>query len=359
MNIQSTFSGDIRSAKSAPGAYEWWYFDAVSEDGDIEIVVIFYDGNPFSRRYIQHQRNGTKAAAEDFPAVSISVYKNHQPLYYSFTEVDKSKALFGEDNPSLKIAGHTMEGRNANGKITYDLSLKEKLPSGDAIVGQFTFESPKTATDLFEESRNSSKNHRWNLVQPQAGVSGTLKVFARNEPSVTLNFKGSGYHDHNVGDEPLKHQFTDWYWGRFHFERTILVYYVMDKQQSQFGWLISRDSREIIDTFDDVKMEDYGRTLYGLTSARKLTLSNDKANVMVQQAHQLDNGPFYQRFSSDAFLNMHELNTMQSSRGITEYLCPPRIYKRLFWPLTNMRIRYQKESPHWVQRSKTLYRWTW
>jgi len=24
-----------------------------------------------------------------------------------------------------------------------------------------------------------------------------------------------------------------------------------------------------------------------------------------------------------------------------------------------MRIRYQNEKPHWVQKSKRLYRWTW
>ena len=33
--------------------------------------------------------------------------------------------------------------------------------------------------------------------------------------NIALN--GLGYHDHNVGFEPLKDSFKDWYWGRVHF----------------------------------------------------------------------------------------------------------------------------------------------
>lgn len=360
MNIQSTFSDDIRSVKSDPGAYEWWYFDAVSDDGSVEIVVIFYDGNPFSRRYIEHQQNGAGAFAADFPAISISIYQNHKPLYYSFTEVDKANASFREDQPFARIGGHVMRGEEKDDKIEYQINLKEKLPSGDAVVGHLTFSAPLITDNLFGESPPKLKGHNWNLVQPQAKVTGKIRCFARNDPAVTINFDGKGYHDHNIGSEPLKQEFDEWYWGRFHFERTTLVYYVMNQtDQEQFGWLISNDGREIVQTFNKIQLEDENRSLYGLSSARRLTLSNPKAHVMVQQVHVLDNGPFYQRFSSDAFLNIPEQNIVQSSRGLTEYLCPPRIYKRLFWPLTNMRIRYQKESPHWVQRSKMLYRWTW
>lgn len=358
MNITSDFTSDIRSVKTTAGAYEWWYFDAVSDDGSVEVVIIFYEGNPFSRRYIQLQQNGSPAVPANFPAVSISIYKDHTPIYYSFTEVEQSEAFFDNKNPVIRIAGHVMKGKEQEGKTIFTLNLKEELPSGDAIVGNLTFTAPQISGDLFSET-NRANNHHWNLVQPRARVSGQLRCFARNESSIDIKFRGNGYHDHNIGYEPLKNDFEDWYWGRFHFERTSLVYYIREGSGDQFGWLISRDSQELVEIFTGVQMEDYSRSLFSLSTSRRITLSNDRAHVMVQQVHCLDNGPFYQRYSSDAFLNIPQENIVQSSRGVSEYLCPPRIYKKRYWPLTNMRIYYKEEGPHWVQRSKWLYRRTW
>ena len=34
-----------------PGAYEWWYFDAVSDDGRWALVTIFFLGSPMSPYY--------------------------------------------------------------------------------------------------------------------------------------------------------------------------------------------------------------------------------------------------------------------------------------------------------------------
>ena len=76
MKITSNFAKDIRSVKKESGAYEWWYFDAVSDDDSVEIVVIFYEGNPFSRRYIQHQQNGASATPSNFPAHSDCMNPN-------------------------------------------------------------------------------------------------------------------------------------------------------------------------------------------------------------------------------------------------------------------------------------------
>lgn len=360
MKITSNFAKDIRSVKKESGAYEWWYFDAVSDDDSVEIVVIFYEGNPFSRRYIQHQQNGASATPSNFPAISISIYKDHEPIYYSFTEVPKSEASFEREHPGVCIADHEMNGSKHDGQTIYTLRLKEELPSGDAIVGNLTFTSPVVSEKLVLVKNNDQQNHTWNLVQPRARVTGKIRCFSRNESPVKIDFRGNGYHDHNIGREPLKNEFDDWYWGRFHFERTNLVYYVMgDNSQKHYGWLISRDNKEIVETFNDIQLEDFSRSLYGLSTSRRITLSNERAHVMVQQVHRLDNGPFYQRYSSDAFLNIPEYNIVQSSRGVTEYLCPPRIYKKMYWPLTNMRINYKAEGAHWVQRSKLLYRWTW
>lgn len=358
---ESAFARDVRKTKHSTGAYEWWYFDAVSDDGDIEFVVIFYEGNPFSRRYINRQQNEKNALAENFPAISISVYKDNTPIYYSFTEVSKKNANFGDDVPHVQIDNHLMIGSREEQTLSYRLRLQEQLPSGDAIEADIVFESGSLPNDSLKLSDEVNERHQWHLIQPCAQVDGTIKCTSKQEKKpYHINFRGKGYHDHNIGAEPMKQAFEEWYWGRFHMPDHTFIYYVMgEAAQTEKGWLIENDTLTVSQVFDTVVREDTAASLYGLRTERKLIFSNTDSEILVQQSRVLDNGPFYQRFSSDAFFDISTFNRAASSQGISEYLCPPRIYHRLYWPLANMRIRYKMEDPHWVQRSKTLYRWTW
>jgi carotenoid 1,2-hydratase len=258
----------------------------------------------------------------------------------------------------MQIEDNAMRGRLHGDNVIYKLQLNEKLPSGDKIEAELEFRGPLLRTEILDHQQN--KNHSWDLLQPRADVTGRIQYTSRTQPENIIYFEGQGYHDHNKGNEPLKNQFNDWYWGRFHFEHSSLIYYVMENnQQDAYAWIISKDGSTVLEMLDTVQLQDYARTIYGMRSARKLIFSNDHAQVLIQQTNMLDSGPFYQRFSSQAFIDGSSNQRMKKGRGITEYLSPPRIYNRWYWPLTNMRIRYKQETPHWVQRSKRLYRWTW
>lgn len=365
MQILSDYHRDARSRKFKPGAYEWWYFDGIDVQGEYSFVVIFYEGNPFSTRYIKRLTNWNRSDdvyPEEHPAVSISVYKEEEPIYYSFTEFDRQNCSFDETQPRLKIGGHTMRGEKGEETIEYHLNLRETLPSGDKIDGSITFVGPVTPDGLLEEVGNfSDEGHLWNLVQPRAEVTADFKISARTEKNREISFKGTGYHDHNIGHEPMRNEFREWYWGRFHFEMGTLVYYIIeykDKTRHQ-AWLIDPENSTMISTLPTIQLQDEGWNRFGLKSARKILLSNEKAHITIQQSRVLDNGPFYQRFNSDSFMNIPDRDIMQVAQGISEFLMPDRIYWRIFWPFVNMRIRYDNEPPHWVQRSKRLYRWTW
>ncbi|MFH5885015.1 hypothetical protein ACG2F4_11945 [Halalkalibaculum sp. DA3122] len=365
MQILSNYTKDVRSPKFKPGAYEWWYFDGIDSTGTYSFVIIFYEGNPFSTRYIQRLKNWNRSDdvyPEEHPAVSISIYKDQKTIYYSFTEFEKEDCEFDSDHPSLKVGRHRMHSVADENKISYQLTLNEQLPSGDEIRGSITYESPRPSDALLEEAQSFDEvGHLWNLVQPRADVAVDLLISARAESTRQIVFEGRGYHDHNMGNEPMRNEFNEWYWGRFHFEMGTLVYYVMDRknEKQHQAWLLSPDNAELIATYPTVELQDEGWNPFGLRTARKLMLSNEKAHITIQQARVLDSGPFYQRFSSDSFINIPDKDIMQVAEGISEYIRPDRIYWRTFWPLVNMRIRYSNESPHWVQRSKRLYRWTW
>lgn len=362
MNILSDPKKDVRNSSPQPGGYEWWYFDGISVDGKYSFVVIFYEGNPFSTRYnARLLKSKADPMPMEYPAVSISVYENGKTIYYSFTEFEPSECMFGESCPLVKIGDHHMEREIEDHKMNFHLHLEETLPSGDAINAEITFRSNVTDKKLFNQAGKAGTEHQWNMVQPRADVDGEIQLLSQDDISTEVIFKGRGYHDHNTGGEPMHNEFSDWYWGRFHFEYATLVYYVMNRQSEQQhqAWLINNDNNTILDNFENIDLVDKGLTLFGLKTARKIGMRSGDTEVQIQQNQLLDNGPFYQRYYSDAFLRIPGQNIIQSQEGICEYIKPSRITSRFFWPLINMRIFYKSEGPHWVQRSQTLYRWTW
>src|SRR5690625_6728920 len=91
MKIISDIDQDCRSPYKVHGGYEWWYFDMLSYNG-LSVVIIFYDGNPFSRRYLQAEERGEKPSPSDFPGITISICRDGKPLFYSFEEVQDRKS---------------------------------------------------------------------------------------------------------------------------------------------------------------------------------------------------------------------------------------------------------------------------
>ncbi len=357
MEIISDFKKDGSHPVSARGSYEWWYFDAISDDNSISFVIIFYRGNPFSGRYV-NALSGSKKEDKDsgdfYPAISISVYESGKTIYYGFREFKKEDSYFDSNFPNCKIDKNEFWGEIRNGNLIYSLKIDQELPGGDSIYASLSFISPYNKMNL-ETDKSKDEGHTWNLVQPAAKVKGVLSVTGRVKRNI--KFTGDGYHDHNKGDEPMKESFKNWYWGRFHFHDKSLVYYVMDhdSHSEKRAWLINDDG-SILSLNNKIELIDYGYNVFGLKSARQIELSGKGVELYVQQDRILDNGPFYQRFFSRAV--MHQQDEVVEAHGISEYIYPSRIHNKLFRPLVNMRIAYP-DRQHWVQKSPLLYRLTW
>jgi carotenoid 1,2-hydratase len=354
MRILSDSSEDVRTPKPVPGSYEWWYFDAQSDDG-FSIVIIFYEGNPFSRRYIEAIESGEKARASDYPALSISVYRESEPVFYSFREMQPGEADFSPDEPRGRAEDSSFGLTVKNGMLVYTVKLREKVSSGDEIDAELSFSSPDHKRILQEGSADENHaGHSWNLVQPKAIVTGNIRISGYTE--MYIPFSGTGYHDHNFGSEPMKDSFREWYWGRYHFAGSTLVYYIMNQNESwkQKGWLI--DDNGAVTPATEIILRDKGLSFFGLNSSRKIEVKSDSYSIHLQKSSMIDSGPFYQRFTGEAVLERD--GKLEKAAGISEYIYPSRIYSRIFWPLVNMRISYPGTA-HWVQKSPVLYRWTW
>lgn len=362
MQIISDYTNDIRSEKKEPGSYEWWYFDGLSTDGKYGFTIIFYEGNPFSRRYLtSHSVNGgQQTLASRFPAISITIYDNGSPVYYSFNEHRPEDAEFSSEQVYGRTGKCAFSVEVSDEKLNYFLILEQELPNGDSISGNLTFTSSPIQLSGFSVGEgdfiSEGEPHQWNLVQPSADVKGELIIegFQKHH----FEFAGQGYHDHNLGLEPMDESFVDWYWGRVHFDSMTLVYYIMKKKSGdqKQAWIIGKDGR-LRSVDESIRLLDRSFSLFGLNSARKIELKGGGFECLIQKDSVIDNGPFYQRFLTRAIL--HDGSRVHQAQGISEYIYPKRIKSRVFWPLVNMRIIYQAEKAHWVQKSPKLYRWTW
>jgi len=356
MNIISDFKKDGSRLVSARGSYEWWYFDAISDDNSVSFVIIFYRGNPFSGRYtnaISGNKKGEGVTGDFYPAISISVYEWGKPVYYGFREFKKEDSFFDPHFPNCKVSKNEFWGEIRNGKLVYSLKIDQTLPGGDSIYASLSFISPDNFMDLNTDS-SKNRGHTWNLVQPAADVKGVMSISGKIKKEI--KFSGNGYHDHNNGNEPMKESFKNWYWGRFHFHDRTLVYYVMkhNSHVEKNAWLIKDNGS--VQPLINISLADYGYNVFGLKSARQIELSGKGTELFVQQDRILDNGPFYQRFFSRAVMHCH--NEVLEANGISEYIYPSGIHNKLFRPLVNMRIVYP-DRQHWVQKNPVLYRLTW
>ncbi len=357
MNISSDYEKDFPVPDKPPGAYEWWYFDALTHDNEWGIVIIFYQGNPFSPEYIR-QIKSQNSTPDEFPAISISLYHKSRTEYYSFIEYSSEDFKWDRKTNTIEVGLCSFQQKTEENKLSYLVKLDQNLDSGHTIKADLTFRSIINSSIFQDEKSNPKDDHFWNLVQPVAKVEGDIKITGKSK-NESVQFKGMGYHDHNIGNEPMRESFEDWYWGRFHFQEYTLVYYAMngvDFKQHK-AWLLKNDTQSIAETISVFDSNSEKRNFFGIKSARNLFFNSERIKILIDQKTLLDNGPFYQRFKSNARINYGDKEFF--SVGFSEYIKPSRIYYKIFWPAVNMRLRFKKKKAHWVQNFKSLYEWTW
>lgn len=356
MKISTDYRDEFLFPNKPSGGYEWWYFDTVSSDKKWSLVIIFYLGNPFSPEYIRGISK-SDIKPENFPAVSVSLYKNNSTEFYSFLEYDIKEFSWESGSNTFRIGSNSFQREEKSKEWLYNIKIDQILHSKHSLKANLTFKSSKNELNL-KSKNGKSLSHNWNLLQPIASVTGKFEVNGKNQ-SDQFKFEGTGYHDHNIGSEPMKDDFDDWYWGRLHFKNYTLIYYLMNRrdQTQHEAWLINQKTNEIEDVFDSIEQDSFLINKLGLRSSRKLYLKGKECELTIQSYACLDDGPFYQRFAANAIINMD--NQIESANGITEYIKPSRIYSKVFWPLVHMRLRYKYKNPHWVQKSKKMYEWTW
>lgn len=349
-SISSSIAADVWHEKVNSKAFEWWYFDALSEDGRDAVVIIFLDNFIFSPRYNAdyrvHSKLGERFRRQKnadcqkcYPALAFTYYRDGKPKYRAINEFAPEEFSAGKDVPSCRLGDNEFRFDSAPYGSGYTISINAKLRNNRTLTANFEWLSVESDF-LPDKSFNATDAHNWNLAVPRADVTGRIVVVDSKKKELdNVNFRGTGYHDHNLDNRWLPETVADWQWGRAHFHDATAVFYrykeVNEAATTKLFTVRDNDLRMRDATYEETI---FARDKFGIKYPQRLTIeTDDKMRLRVKQNKIIDSSFFYLRFLSEMTLTLRD-GKPRKTVGITEFLNPKALkYQWLDW-LTNMRI---------------------
>ncbi|MGI8788344.1 MAG: hypothetical protein ACR2HG_11350 [Pyrinomonadaceae bacterium] len=349
--FSSSIAADVWHPKQSSKAFEWWYFDALSEDGRDAVVIIFLDNFIFSPRYNSPNRPHSRLAEKlrrkknfdcgrCYPALAFTYYRDGKPRYRAISEFAPEEFSAGQDTPSCQIGSNSFRFESAPYGSGYTLSIDARLRRNRILKANFewlSIESDFTPGDKFD----AGDAHSWNLVVSRADVTGRISVFDDKDNNLDIvHFRGTGYHDHNFDNRWLPEIVSDWQWGRAHYADATAVFYRYKERGEADTTTKLFTVRDGVLTNSDASYEEqiFARDKFGVKYPQRITLTDaDDNRLRVKQMKIIDSSFFYLRFLSEMTLTLRD-GKPGKTIGITEFLNPKALkYRWLDW-LTNMRI---------------------
>jgi hypothetical protein len=173
------------------GTYEWWYTDAHFSDGTI-VVVIFFNKSPI------------EAGGPVKPQATIEVTLPDGRKFSDQVCADIKDSLFATEHCDVRVG----ESRIVGDLKHYDITFKgERITATLALDGTIPSWRSQTGSIFFGD--NEEHYFAWLPSIPEGRAVADIALDGKE-----LHLEGSGYHDHNWGDQSMLLQMHHWYWGR-------------------------------------------------------------------------------------------------------------------------------------------------
>jgi carotenoid 1,2-hydratase len=315
------------------GAYEWWYVDAIGEDGRTAVVFIYFAGLPFSPDYLTDHERGRRPEALDHVAMFAAVYRDGKQHCYALNRYDRRAFAASRSALEVRVGPNTLHGEDGAVVATVDLPL---LFGGTRLKGRLCF-APSTDPAALSIGKGAvASDHTWNPLAPACQVSGHLELHGATRGAEA--FEGRGYVDHNYGSRPLTEGIRRWHWGRAHFDDVAAVFYHTEVEHGGGETvlaLVEPGGARALDDAAFVAEAWRRRPLCPRFPTHLVVDAGTRLECRVR--HILDWGPFYMRFLSD--MRLARDGDVREAVGIAEYLDPRGLRARWLRPLVKTRIR--------------------
>jgi len=346
LHFSSSVADDVWHPRDEPSAYEWWYFDAVSDDGRDALVIIFLDNFIFSPRYNSVQSSKFKTqnsnpASEKFPAVVFCYYRDGKLLYRAINEFTGEEFTARTDFPACRIGASDFHFEATPYGIRYILNVNADLRGNLKINAALEWLIVERDFQPINERSSLSDAHYWNLSAPRSDVTGKITISDKNnESKELLQFRGTGYHDHNQDARWIPATIAEWQWGRAHFADVTAIFYryrEIGEVKPETLLLIVKDEKLSINNAV-CSVAKFRRNRFGIKYPQTLEfLTKENFALSVKHTRTIDASFFYLRFLSEMRLDLGDGQTREVV-GISEQLAPRSLrWRGLDW-LVNMRI---------------------
>ena len=331
--------------RTSPGAHEWWYFDAISDDGRDALVVVWYAGLPFDPSYgvatLRHLRDPSKypqPRALDHSAIGFSWYRDGKPIAYALNG-HKAEHFRHQAEPfAVEVATSRVEREGSD----YKLMVATPTVDGRPIRAEIRFR-PADSTEPFERDLGTTDApHNWILAAADCRVEGRASIGVDE-----LTFDGRGYHDHNAGAEDLSIAMKRWEWGRVHRGPFTNVFYHSEPRRggAKTLWIGCRQGRpEVVrEGLQVTGGRPDGRNVFGVRHHRALRVT-DGTNALFRwtSGRCVDDGPFYRRWIAEfGSIGPEEGHRLATTPGIAELLDTRNLHR----PWFNWMIPYRLKWP--------------
>lgn len=333
-----------------PGSQEWWYFDAISDDGRDALVLIWFAALPFdpaygvaTLRYLRDPRRRPAPRPLDHCAINLNWYHDGRLVAYALNGFRSEHFVYRADPFAVEVAGNRIDRRDGP---TYDLHVETPaVDTRSRIRADLTFHPATGCAPVERNLGTAQQPHHWILAAADGRLEGEIVVDGRRPRS--LRFLGRGYHDHNAGREDFSIALERWSWGRVHHgERTEIYYHSIPRSghgEPQRLWITCQEGEPVQIRQEAVfREEGRGGNVYGVRHGVRLAVEGRETTegLADHRSACVDDGPFYRRWVSDFHISRSNGPGSMHS-GISELLVP----KNLHSPLFNWMIPYRLKRP--------------
>ncbi len=333
--------------ETTPGAHEWWYFDAISDDGRDAIVIVWYAALPFDpayamavRRHLARPDRHPSPDPRDHCALGFHWYREGKTVAYALNAYRHDAFAHRAAGPfAVGVAGSRLERDSGEYRLTIDAPSR----TGRPIVAALSFRPAPATRPLELDLDPAGAPHRWIAAAVDCRVEGSIRVEGRRGP-IEAEFRGRGYHDHNAGADDLGLAVRTWRWGRFHHGPWTWVYYQADPRRGEGSahLLTFRDGAPVGPGGPaTVVADDWRRHPFGVRYARSLQIGHEAARLKLAQSRCVDGGPFYLRWLAEFEATVADGSPIGRGTGFSERLDTTRLHH----PLTNWMIPMRLKRP--------------
>jgi len=325
---------------SQAGAYEWSYFDGLSDDGEWGFVAIWFRGVPMSPWYSaaadRALRRGEPLDPLRHCAFNFSLYHRGRRIYFALHE--RGGETFSTDyrTADVSFGGNAMYANAIPaGGTYYGLSVDTEFPrQGSRVVGEIAIRSERQELSQLFQPSCPDEQHFWVPAALAGSFTANLGLWRFARGTQRISFSGRAYHDRNFGTVPLHHLPGNWLWGRAHFgERTVLYFDVargFPKHQFQRLLLLEKGNILAESSSIEVAQTTQQKSAWGIGHAGGFDVAgnpvagNPDVGLTIAPRWRVDSGPFYHRSIQSIAVRQPGAQTM-AGLGIGEVLRPGRL----------------------------------